>query len=67
MLETLARLVKSSDFEFHERRFNFSNLFPHGVTIAFTVNPVPVNTSFSLIFALGFTSFAIGADTDQTE
>ena len=34
-----------------------------GVTIAFTVNPQPVNTSFPLIFSLGFTSFAIGADT----
>jgi hypothetical protein len=64
---TSARLLESSDFEFHGRRFNFSNLFPHGVTIAFTVNPVPVNTSFPLIFALGFTSFVIGADTDQTE
>jgi hypothetical protein len=64
---TSARLVESSDFEFHGRRFNFSDLFPHGVTIAFTVNPKPVNASFPLIFTLGFTSFAIGADTDQTE
>jgi hypothetical protein len=64
---TSASLVESSDFAFHGRRFNFSDLFPHGVTIAFTVNPQPVNTSFPLIFSLGFTSFAIGADTDQTE
>jgi hypothetical protein len=64
---TSASLVESSDFDFHGHRFNFSDLFPHGVTIAFTVNPKPVNNGVPVIFSLGFTSFAIGADTDQTE
>jgi hypothetical protein len=64
---TSASLIESSDFEFHGRLLNFKDLFPHGVTIAFTVNPKPLNTSFPLIFSLGFTSFAIGADTDATE
>jgi hypothetical protein len=64
---TSASLVASSAFDFRGRRFNFSDLFPHGVTIAFTVNPKPLNTGFPLIFSLGFTSFAIGAKTNQTE
>lgn len=64
---TSARLAASSDFEFQGRRFNFMDLFPHGVTIAFTTNPTPLNASFPLIFSLGFSSFAIGTDTDQTE
>jgi hypothetical protein len=64
---TSARLVESTDFEFQGRRFNFGELFPNGVTIAFTVNPTPLNTTFPLVFSLGFTSFATGTDTDQTE
>jgi hypothetical protein len=64
---TSARLAASSDFEFQGRRFNLRDLFPNGVTIAFTTNPTPLNASFPLIFSLGFSSFAIGTDTDQTE
>ena len=64
---TSARFAASSDFEFQGQRLNFTNLFPNGVTIAFTTNPRPLNASFPLIFALGFSSFAIGAETEQTE
>ena len=64
---TSARLAASSDFQFQGRRFNLSDLFPNGVTIAFTTNPTPLNASFPLIFSLGFSSFAIGSDTEQTE
>jgi hypothetical protein len=64
---TSARLSASSDFEFNGRRFNLNDLFPNGVTITFIVNPTPLNTSYPLIFSLGFSSFAIGADTNQTE
>ena len=64
---TSARLVDSSDFQFQGHRFNLNDLFPNGVTIAFITNPTPINNNLPLIFSLGFTAFAIGADTDQTE
>jgi hypothetical protein len=57
---TSARLLTSSDFEFHGRRFNLRSLFPHGVTITFIVNPTPLNASPPFLFSLGFTSFAVG-------
>jgi hypothetical protein len=63
---TSAQLIAAADFEFHGDRLNFKDLFPHGVTINFIVNPTPVNTntSFPLIILLGFTSIAIGPSSD---
>jgi hypothetical protein len=43
---TSARLAVSSDFEFRGRRLNFKDLFPTGVTIAFTTNPRPSTPVF---------------------
>jgi len=36
---TSAQLIAAEDFEFHGDLLNFKNLFPHGVTINFIVNP----------------------------
>lgn len=61
---TSAQLITAEDFQFHGDRFNFKDLFPHGVTINFIVNPTPINSSFPFIFSLGFTSIAIGPSSD---
>jgi hypothetical protein len=62
-----AVIVQSISFEFQGQHYNLRDLFPHGFTIAFNTNPVPINNSFPLVFCLGFTSFAIGSDAGQTD
>jgi len=62
---TSTQLIDAQDFQFHENSFNFKNLFPHGVTITFIVNPAPLNASYPLIFSLGFSSISIGPESDQ--
>jgi hypothetical protein len=62
---TSARIIAAEDFEFHGSKLNFEDLFPHGVTLNFIVSPTPLNSSFPLIFSLGFSSFAIGPGSDQ--
>ncbi len=64
---TSAKIIESSSFDFQGQRYNLRDLFPHGFTIAFNTNPTPINSSFPLIFCLGFTSFAIGSDAGQTD
>jgi hypothetical protein len=63
---TSARIIGSTDFDFQGQRYNLRALFPHGFTIAFNVNPTPINNSFPLTFCLGFTSFAIGSNAGET-
>jgi hypothetical protein len=58
---TSANIIQSTSFDFQGNRYNLRDLFPRGLTIAFNTNPTPINSSFPLIFCLGFTSFAIGA------
>jgi hypothetical protein len=62
---TSTRLIDAQDFQFDGNKFNFKNLFPHGVTITFIVNPAPLTASYPLIFSLGFSSIAIGPEPDQ--
>jgi len=64
---TSAKIIESADFEFQGQRFNLHDLFPHGLTIAFNTNPTPINSSFPLVFCLGFTSFAIASDAGQAD
>jgi hypothetical protein len=61
---TSAQLIAADDFEFQGARLNFKDLFPHGVTINFIVNPAPLNTSLPLIVSLGFSAIAIGPGSD---
>jgi hypothetical protein len=62
---TSARITAAEDFEFSGSKLNFEDLFPYGVTINFIVSPTPLNSSFPLIFSLGFSSIAIGPSSDQ--
>jgi len=58
---TSARLIAADDFEFNGSQLNLKDLFPHGVTINFIVNPTPLNTSFPLVISLGFSAIAAAA------
>lgn len=62
---TSASIIAAEDFEFHGRQLNLQDLFPHGVTINFIVNPTPLNSSFPLLVTLGFSSIAIGQGSGQ--
>src|SRR6201987_5141575 len=45
---TSAQIIQSSSFEFQGRQYNLRAIFPHGFTIAFNTNPMPINNSFPL-------------------